>query len=73
MITTEILNQSESQFTLSIKVNDSEFFGRALQFSILPGKTIEEHINIIVADVESRIPEVVEMPVPEVISPDEGA
>ena len=72
MITTEVLSQSETHFVLSVKVNsDQEWYGRALLFARVDYMTLEQQIAMIVDSIV--VPEVVEMPVPEVISPDEGA
>lgn len=54
MITTEVLSQSDTIFTLSIKLNDAEYFGRALQYARVPYLTLEQQVEQIVADVESR-------------------
>jgi hypothetical protein len=48
MITTEILSQSNTQFTLSIKVDNQEFYGRPLEFSRIPYLTIEQQIQNII-------------------------
>ena len=72
MITTEVLSQSETHFVLSVKVNnDQEWYGRALLFARVDYMTLEQQIAMIVDSIV--VPEVVEMPVPEVINPDEGA
>lgn len=49
MITTEILSQTASSFTLSIKVDgQNEWYGRPLEFSRIPYLTIEQQIQNII-------------------------
>lgn len=53
---TEILNENDTQFTLSIKLSEEsqEYFGRTLSFARVPYLTLEQQVEQIVADVESR-------------------
>ena len=49
MITTEIIDQNDKQFTLSIKLDgQNEFYGRALEFGMVEYLTIEQQIQNIV-------------------------